>query len=367
MGPHSLPSRVNYESSSTAEQIAARLRGVKSAVILTHAKPDGDAAGSTLAIARTLLAQGTRTEIWYVGPLPKWLSHIAGNTPRRELAPMVPLTAVDGGSWTSAEPEAIVVVDTGSWPQLAESRPLLEEFPDRVVLIDHHVAGNAEVASRRLIQKTAASATEVLAPVCCALLGLSSAAKLPVDIATPLYLGLATDTGWFRFSSVSPTTLRLAADLKEAGVNHTDLYRLIEQQDTISRWRLLGRSLSSVELHDLGHPAGKFAISVLHISDYLAASADRNDTGGFADMVLAVEEVGASAILTEHEVAPGEPPLTKISIRSKPGAGGTGPFFNAAAITAKMGGGGHVLAAGAKLRVGLDDARRQLLELARAR
>lgn len=358
-GTSTYPAPVNYESTATADQIAARLKLAGSATVLTHAKPDGDAVGSTLAVARTLMAQGARAEIRYAGPVPAWLRTLAGTTPWSEIAP---------GSHSTGQipsPDSIVIVDTGSWNQLAESRALIEQFPDRVVLIDHHVAGNADVAPLRLIEKAAASATEVLTPVCCAVLGVASPSLLPLDVAQALYLGLATDTGWFRFSSVSPNTLRLAADLKEAGVNHTDLYRLIEQQDTISRWRLLGRSLSSVQLHDVGHPAGKLAIGLLNLEDFAQTGADHNDTGGFADMVLAVQEVAASAVLVQQDVVPGQPPVTKLSIRCKPGANGTGPFFNAATITARLGGGGHVLAAGAKINAGLEESVQRLLEAAR--
>jgi bifunctional oligoribonuclease and PAP phosphatase NrnA len=358
---------VNWTANADAPAIVNRLKAARSALVLTHAKPDGDAVGSALALSRSLTAAAIPNEICFVGPIPGWLGEVARHTPRRLLAPMKPCEPADGRPWplptASAEPaEVIAIVDTGSWPQLAEVRPVLEGRADRAVIIDHHAHGDAEIAALRLINTRAASCTEVLAPVCCGLLDLPGAARLPLDIATPLYLGLATDTGWFRFSSVTGDTLRLAADLRDAGVVHTDLYRMIEQQDSISRWRLLGRALNSVETHELGRPWGSLSIMSLSLRDFDECHADRNDTGGFADMVLAVADVGASAILTEADVAPGEPPLTKISIRSKPIAGA----LDAGTLTKNLGGGGHFHAAGAKVRVGLADARRLLLEAARA-
>lgn len=354
---------MKYESNASPSEIASTLKRARSAVVISHAKPDGDAVGSTLAIARTLSACRIDTEIWYVGPNPRWLDGVARGTPRRQFLPMDPLSPADGKSWTTPgpSPDVVVVVDTGSWQQLAELRPWLQGKSGRTVLIDHHVYGDADVADLRLIRSSAASCTEVLAPVCCTMLDKGSPATLPHEIAEPLFLGLATDTGWFRFNSVTPATLRLAADLIEAGVSHTDLYRIIEQQDTISRWRLLGRSLESVELHDIGSPAGKLAISTLRLKDFSETEADRNDTGGFADMVLSVAEVGASIVLTEGAVSPGEQPLTKISVRSKPGPNA----IDAGALTKRLGGGGHTLAAGARLRIGLDEARRTVLEAAR--
>ncbi|MCC6321218.1 MAG: DHH family phosphoesterase [Phycisphaerales bacterium] len=352
---------MKYDSTSSAAEIAATLRRARSAVVLTHAKPDGDAVGSTLALARALSLCRIDVEVWYIGPNPKWLDELAGSTPRREFAPMKPTTPGDGRPWTAPSPDVVAIVDTGSWQQVAEMRSWLEGRAASAVIIDHHTHGDAEIAAHRLVKTGAASCTEVLAPVCCALLNKGSPATLPREIAEPLFLGLATDTGWFRFNSVNPGTLRLAADLIEAGVDHTRLYRLIEQQDTISRWRLLGRALSSVQLFDIGSESGKLAISRLTLRDFDECEADRNDTGGFADMVLSVAEVGASAILTEADVAPGEAPLTKISIRSKPGPAA----LDAGTLTKKLGGGGHYHAAGAKVRLSLDDAQKQLLNAAR--
>lgn len=352
---------MNWTSNADAAAVAAKFRSAKSVLVLTHAKPDGDAAGSTLALARTLAHAQIRSEIWYVGPLPGWLGEIAGTTPRRAFAPMKPCEPADGKPAGKPEVDVVAIVDTGSWQQVAEMKPVLEGRAAETVIVDHHAHGDGNLAAMRLVNTKAASCTQVLAAVCCEVLGLSSAARLPLEIAAPLYLGLATDTGWFRYSSVTPDTLRLAADLREAGVNHTDLYRIIEQQDSFSRWKLLGRALSSARTHDLGKPWGKLSVMSLSLRDFDECGADRNDTGGFADMVLAVADVGASAILTEGEVGPGESPLTKISLRSKPAP----QPLDVGTLTSRLGGGGHFHAAGAKVRVGLVEAEQKLLEVAR--
>lgn len=356
---------MTWQGNSDTAAVAARLKAAGSVLVLTHAKPDGDAAGSTLALARTLVRCGITTQIAYVGPIPPWLDEVAGpHSPpaRRYFQPMKPAEPADGGAWTGRDARTIAIVDTGSWQQVAEMRPVLEGRAGDAIIIDHHAHGDEDVAGTRLVRTECASCTEVLAPICRTLLGVGSVAELPLDIATPLYLGLATDTGWFRFSSVTPATLRLAADLREAGVNHTDLYRIIEQQDHVSRWKLLGRALGSIRLHDLGSPGGKLSVMRLTLRDFDECGADRNDTGGFADMVLAVKQIVASAVLTEGDAGPGAPPLTKVSLRSKP----VPDALDVGTLTQRLGGGGHFHAAGAKLRVGLDEAERMLLEAARA-
>jgi phosphoesterase RecJ-like protein len=346
--------RVAWECNTSAPELAAWLKACGTAVLLTHSKPDGDAAGSTLALARTLDRIGLRTEVWYVGPIPRWLDQIGGDTARREFAPARPTEPADGKPWQRDRlPDAIVVMDTGTWPQLIEMRAWLEPLAARTAVIDHHLHGDGEVGARRLIRTADAATAQVVAPLCCELLGLP-AEKLPVQIAEPLYLGLATDTGWFRLSNVKPATMRLAASLLETGVDHTRLYGLIEQQDTAARWKLLGRALSTLELHD----NDRIALMRLTLKDFQDCGADRNDTGGFADMVLSVATVRVVAIISEGETAPGDPPMTKVSMRSKPGP----DAVDVNAATMKLGGGGHAKAAGAKMvGVRMDEAKQKVL------
>lgn len=349
-----------WATSATMDEIAAALRGAPAVVVTTHAKPDGDAAGSTLAIARSLRRAGVRAEVWCVGPLPRWMREFFGDVTLREFVPGKPATMVEGGAAPAMEGAVCVVADTGSWTQLAELRPWLESRSATTIVLDHHLHGDPGSGARRVVDSACASATQVVAPLCVRLCGVVGAARLPVDIAGPLYLGLATDTGWFRYSSVTPGTLRLAADLIEAGVDHTRLYGMIEQQDVAGRWRLLGRALSTLELRSV-HGPDDTAVMSLTLADFDETGADRNDTSGFADMLLTVSSVRVSAVLTENPVGAGEPPLTKYSLRSKPGA----DAVDVNQVCQRLGGGGHARAAGAKARVAPAEAKRMLLEALR--
>lgn len=349
------PSGGAWTTTSSVDAIAAALSAssVRSVVVCTHAKPDGDAIGSSLSVARALVGIGKRVEIWVAGPVPRWAAGVLGSgtaVTLREFAPGTPVTPADGKPVGDAD--IAVVVDTGSWSQLAELRPWLEPRAATTVLLDHHLGGDAGVAARRVVRSDCASATQVVAPLCARLLGVAASA-LPRDVAEPLYLGLATDTGWFRYSSVTPETLRLAADLLQAGVDHTRLYGLIEQQDVPSRWALLGRALTTLKIHR----DGQIATMKLADRDFVETGATRNDTGGFADMVLTVASVRVSCVLVENPAEAGKPPLTKISLRSKPGPKAIDMNQTAQIV----GGGGHARAAGAKTSHGLDEAEGILL------
>jgi len=110
---------------------AAWLRSRTAAVVLTHAKPDGDAAGSTLAIARTLIACGVGATIVYVGPVPRWLGVIAGKTP---FIVLDPASGASHAALDALDPDAAVITDTGSWSQLEHVKAWLaprRALPDR--------------------------------------------------------------------------------------------------------------------------------------------------------------------------------------------------------------------------------------------
>lgn len=343
-------SETTWTTNTDLPALAAWLRGRRRVVVLTHIKPDGDAVGSTLGIARAVAIAGQNAGVevtpWYAGPLPDWFDEIAGETPTRYLDTQ--------GLAGAAEPDGILIVDTGSWSQLHEVRGWLEPRRDRAAVLDHHLQGDGDVAPRRVIQTHAAAAAEPSAELCRLLLGRERLEEMPVSVAEPLYLGLAADTGWFRHSNTSPSALRTAAALLDAGVNHAKLYELTEQRAKPSRLRLLGRALSSLELYK----DETVAVMTVTLQDVRETHAGPGDSGGFADLALAISTVRVSAVVSEAEVHPGSEPMTKVSMRSKTAPGS--PDVNE--IAKLLGGGGHARAAGAKMKCSLAEGRRRVIE-----
>jgi len=342
----------SWQTNISIQDIVSRLSAARSVVLLTHSKPDGDAAGSTLALARTLSHLGIPAVPWYAGPIPRWLPEFAASTPFHLLPDRSPSDHIPT---PDPDTDTVVILDTGSWSQLAEVKDWLRPRFDKAIVIDHHLYGDSDTAMTKYLGKGDASTTQVLAPICSRLLE-SSPDKLPTDVAEAIYLGLATDTQWFRLSNVTSQTLRLAGDLLDAGVVHTRLYELIEQRDQASRWKLLGRALSSLQLHH----NGSVALMRLTLKDFADCDADRNDTSGFADMVQSIASVRVSVVLTEAETAPGDPPTTKVSMRSRPGSNA----IDVNKATMSLGGGGHARAAGAKMvGVSMDQAQARVLDV----
>ncbi len=190
--------------------------------------------------------------------------------------------------------------------------------------------------------------------MCRLLLNVPSVSKLPVEVATPLFLGIATDTGWFRHSNVTPETMRAAAGLIEAGVYHPRLYEIVEQRDRVSRLRLMAKALNSLELHD----HDRIAVITLTLQDFHDCHAASTDSAGFSELALTAEKVQVCVLITEAFVHPGDGNITKVSFRAKDGP----TSMDVNAVAKKLGGGGHVRAAGAKMSAGVAEAKKMVLK-----
>jgi len=344
-----------YASSATPEQVAEFIRAKRSIVVLTHAKPDGDALGSALAVARAAESVGVAATVWLLGPFPGWLERFAGDTPVVKLSADPKNAGQVLPGMPTDEPEGVVIVDTGSFGQLAPLDAWVRTRHSKCAIVDHHLHGDAAAADVRLITSRSASCTEALAPVIDALLGLGleSGAKLPLAVAEPMYLGLATDTGWLRYSNTTSATLRLAARLIDSGVDHAAIYEAVEQQHKAMRPMLLGLALSSLVMH----AGGKVAFMTLLDEPLRKLGAVGEDTGGFAEPLLAVQSVQVAATFTQMPVQPDGRALTKVSLRSKPGPGAV----DVAAVANTMGGGGHARAAGIKVYLPVPQAEAAVL------
>lgn len=332
-----------YESTVSPGELVEWIRGAGRLLLITHVRPDGDAVGSTLAIARAARLAGVEASLAYAGELPPWMGDILGETEWVHLDAGDPPLAFD----------KVLVCDTGAWSQLEPYKPWIAGKADVVAVLDHHRSGSPDVAERRVVDSDAAAACEMAAEVCALLLGMESPASLPVDIAEPLMLGLGTDTGWFRHPSVTPHVLRLAADLVQAGAEHPRLVKMTMLSDPIQRLKLMSKALGSLSLHeDLG-----VAVVKVTAEDISSIGASVGMTSGFADPALSVRAVSVAIVLVELPPEGDGKKLVKISMRSKV----DGP--DVAKIAGAFGGGGHIRAAGARSEMSLDETEAKLLEL----
>lgn len=333
-----------YSTNASPAQIVERLRHAKRVYVITHRKADGDALGSTLALVRTLRHLDHDALAVFPGP---WIDVF---DPLLHETPLAHVNERDdpAGALAGPEPDAVVLVDTGSRQQLGALRDWVEQRAARTVIVDHHASGDAELGETRWIDPPASAAAEMVARLCVDLLRVESAARLPLDVAEPLYLGIATDTGWFRYSNTRSAVMRLAADLLDAGVDHNRLMRLSEQSDPPQRVFLLARALNTLRLDE----DRQIATLVIRRKDLEELGLENSDSGAINDRILSVATVRATAIITEVDAA-----SAKASLRSKPPINDRERDVDVNVVAQQFGGGGHKRAAGARLDLPVDKAR----------
>ena len=308
-------------------------------VVLTHQKPDGDALGSALALTLALQSLGQSVQVVLIPPIAQALRDFPGSEV---------MTVFDQDISLPNEPRRIVVVDTGATSQLGPLTPYVQRHLERTLVIDHHLSGDV-ISPHRLIDTQTAACCEIIAVLVDGL--LAKAAPMPDEtqakINALLFLGIASDTGWFRFSNTRPFTHELAAKLLAQGVDHAAIYRRTEQCERPEKILLLARALNSLET--LGH--GRAALMTLFTKDFLETGAMEHETERLIDVPQQVEayELFCLAVDKTLEAPSGQrkqPRLqTKLSFRSKPGP----DAINVATLAEQFKGGGHARAAGATI------------------
>lgn len=320
----------DYEAMMTALREACRV------VLTTHVRPDGDALGTTAAMALGLSRLGIDAECLVLSEVPpKYAFLYADARVQWRYLKDVDATAMLDGA------DALLVCDTGTWSQLPGLQEPIEVFGGKKLVLDHHVT-QEDWADVKLVDTTAGAAAEV------ALL-LLKRLGIPLDrkLAEPLYAAMATDTGWFAYSNTSPRTLRLAADCVEAGADPDALNGRLYRSERAERIRLFARGLSSLELLE----DGRLAVMTLAKADYDAAGATVTDGEDLINEPMKIATVEASLLIGENPQADAVAErAVKVSLRSK-------GQLDCAAFLRQFGGGGHPRAAGARVEGTLAEAK----------
>ncbi len=297
-------------------------------VVLAHVDPDGDALGSVLTMARALRRLGKRV----LAPL----------TPPRFLAFLADPLELDAPLEALPEGTLALLLDTG--PTRATGAPL--EQAAFLVNLDHH-PGNDGPADL-LVVRSELAATAVLVKHLVDALGLA----WDRDLATPCLCGILTDTGTFRYANTDRHTLAVAGDLIASGVDYADLTDRLQWRHP-AYFRRLAAVLGTLRSFEDGA-----LVTIRQTLAMRAELAGDDDSDDFVGVVRYAEGARIAAYLRETDDG------IKVSLRSRDGV-------SARRVAEALGGGGHEVAAGARLAgASLDEAEAQLrravsLELAR--
>ncbi len=307
-------------------------------LLTTHIKPDGDGIGSQLAIAYFLEKIGK--QVWIVNDSPLHSAY-------HFLDPLRLIKSFDElkPALERYSPEVIFIVDIASTSRLGGMEGYVLGSDALTICLDHHHPSGDEVSDLSLIDTEASATGELVYQ-----LVRRWPMELTQELALPLYVSLLTDTGCFSHTNSSPRVHRIAAELLETGISHSEIYRNLFQRSSLARYRMAAHLMLSLEMSE----EGKLAWLQVSREEMARFGVTADEMACFSETPRELESV--EVVLFFQEIEGGE---VKLSLRSKGRA-------NVLEIAKKLHGGGHQHAAGAKLRGSLGDALRRAVPVAAA-
>ena len=289
-------------------------------LILTHAHPDGDTLGCAFALREALVSLGKSVAVSCSDPIPSKYGYM-GTADEEDV-----------------NFDKLITVDVADAKLLGKR--FEEKFGDRVDLaIDHH-GSNRLYAERTLLDSSAAAACEIILAVIREL-GVS----VTKSIADNIFTGLSTDSGCFRYSNVTPRTLRMAADMIEAGAEYSKINTVMFETKTKTYVALERLALESMKmlLDD------RCAFITITQDMFRESGSDESEVDAIAAIPRQIEGVLVGVTMRERTDG-----TFKISMRSHEG-------IDVSAICAMMDGGGHPRAAGCTVSGDVEKARETVI------
>ena len=315
----------------------ALLKSSKTAIV-THAKPDGDAAGSSTALYYFLKAFGKADlKIVLNDRFQHMLEFLADEDAAKDTFiysenPEAAIKAI-------ADADTIVCLDFNAFHRTDRLCSFLEESTATKILIDHHLFPDTEKFDIVFSEIEISSASELLYQILMSMPQIKgNATRLPISAATSLMTGMTTDTNNFA-NSVFPSTLVMASTLLAAGVDRDYILSQLYNQYSENRLRLMGHMMKDL----LTITEDGAAYMILDLKTQREYDIKDGDTEGFVNMPLSIAGVRISLLLKE------DIDRIRVSIRSKKGT--------SANRCARMhfNGGGHENAAGGRLEIPIQE------------
>lgn len=283
----------------------------KKILIQVHERPDGDCIGSQIALCRCLLNLGYEVSAVESDCIPKNLRSFIQDTP------YIDSTAIPENDWP-----IIINVDCASAERVGK---VLHQKHDQIFAnIDHH-RSNDNYATYNFVQPDSPATAEILA-------GLFIDHDWPIDSITAqaLYLGIATDTGQFRYGKTTAQVFELCRQLIEKGANPSAVAHELYEHESKAKIKLLQHFLASFQyLCD-----GRVCVGFLKDGIYQLTGATKEDTEGFVEYARSIDQVDIGILLEENKGK------IKGSFRAKD------PAFCVDQLAQQFSGGGHACAAG---------------------
>ena len=302
------------------KKCAALLKEQDNILILTHAHPDGDTLGCGFGLCRALIKMGKKARVINADEIPHKYDYLYADMPALDF-----------------KENYIVAVDVATENLLGG---IAQAYSGKINLcIDHH-GTNTEFAENLYLRETAA-ACELIYEVVTEL-----GVEMDKDIANCLFTGISTDTGCFRYASVTASTFRIASKLLECGADNGYVNRVMFETKTKTYARLERLAMDSMKLYC----DDKVAIMTVTQEMYKKSGSNEQETEALAPLTRQVEGVEIGVTIREKPDG-----TCKASFR-------TFEKINAAELAKFFGGGGHPQAAACRLDCSVDEAVKLLIE-----
>jgi phosphoesterase RecJ-like protein len=316
---------------SDINALKSELLKSKNIVITAHKSPDGDAIGSSIALAEVLKSLGLSSTMIVPDEFPEFLKWL----------PSASKVVVAEADEKKAEDllmnaDIIFALDYNIPHRAANVGKYLEASKAVKVMIDHHQAPG-DFATYTYSDTGSCSTAQLIYEFAEA---LEVHQQLSYEACQAIYLGIMTDSGSFRFKSVKPITHRIVANLLDLGLDQDEIHRKVYDNNSLSRLQLRGFAISE-RLEIL--PELKTGIIHLTQKDLYKYKAGKGDTEGLVNTVLSIEGVEIAFFLREQNNE------IRMSMRS------TGDFSVNEFSRAHFEGGGHTNAAGGISKLSMEE------------
>lgn len=328
---------MTYFRALTMRELCEKLCEKKATLIVYHVRPDADAIGSAFALRELLEAMEIPTICACVNEVPDRLAFLCDGVRGSVLAD----EELDFGH------ERVISVDSASPSQLGA---LFERLSRKIdLMIDHHGVGT--VYADHYIDASASATGEIVFEIAKELSRMGKIGELPPRFYRFIYAAIASDTGGFRFSNATAKTFRLAAELVEAGVDHTELSRRLFDSKSLSQIKAEGEAASRMRLYEKGKIA---AVTFPYSSKFSLGLRDEH-----LETVIDIPRSVAGVEIAFAVRQPEDTGVFRVSMRSA-------SDFDVSAVCARFGGGGHRRAAGCTVEAStVYDAEEKILAVIR--
>ena len=317
---------------STASGIFQAITNAHSIVITAHRSPDGDSIGSSMALYHLLRKWQKNVTVVHPDPAPEFLHWV----PSQEVIIDFENQAEKASELLLAA-DLIFCLDYNEPSRVGKDmQEVLVQSKAVKVMIDHHLHP-ADFCDFTLSETSACSTCELLFQW---LKAIQKENEIDAVIGQCLYLGIMTDTGSFRFPSVSSGTHEIAAFLIEKGVKHFEIHEAVFDTNTIDRIRLKGYALSEKLVLIPGIPVAYASLSEEELNRF---NYQKGDTEGLVNQILGIQGIKMAVFFAEKDGK------VKISFRSK------GEYVVNQLANDHFEGGGHDYASGGISFVSLDE------------